>query len=101
MCCGQCPISVRFLHAALKWRKNNAPDGVSGGELGERNVAGGLVGDERVLGRLLPVVGGGELCEIAVVVSLHLVVEDLGLAGVRARDEVFVQHAEDVVTYVP
>ena len=77
-----------------------APDGVSGGELGECDVAGGLVGDEGVLCGLLPLVGGGELCEVAVVVALHLVVEDLGLAGVRAGDEVFVQHVEDVVADV-
>ena len=77
-----------------------APDGVSGGELGERDVTGGLVGDEGVLGRLLPLVGGGELCEIAVVVPLHLVVENLGLSGVRAGNEVFVQHVEDVVADV-
>ena len=77
-----------------------APDGVSGGELGERDVTGGLVGDEGVLGRLLPLVGGGELCEIAVVVPLHLVVENLGLSGVGAGNEVFVEHVEDVVADV-
>ena len=73
---------------------------MSGGELGERDVAGGLVGDEGVLGGLLPLVGGGELGEVAVVVALHLVVEHLGLARVRAGDQVFVQHVQDVVADV-
>ena len=76
------------------------PDRVRSGELCEGDVAGGLVGDEGVLGGLLPLVGGGELCEIAVVVPLHLVVENLGLSGVRAGNEVFVQHVEDVVADV-
>jgi hypothetical protein len=35
-----------------------------------------------------------------VVVALHFVVEDLGLAGVGARDQVFVQNAEDVAANV-
>ena len=73
---------------------------MSGGELGERDVTGGLIGDEGVLGRFFPFVGGGELCEIAMVVPLHLVVKHLGLSGVRAGDEVFVQHVEDVVADV-
>ena len=71
-----------------------------GGQLGHGDVAGGFVGDERVLRGLLPVVGGGELCEVAVVVALHLVVEDLGLSGVGAGDEVLVQHVQDVLADV-
>jgi hypothetical protein len=35
-----------------------------------------------------------------VVVALHFVVEDFGLAGVGAGDQVFVQHAQDVAANV-
>jgi len=70
------------------------------GQLGHGDVACGLVGDQRVFCGLLSVVAGGELCEIPVVVALHFVVEDFGLAGVGAGDKVFVQHAQDVATNV-
>jgi len=73
---------------------------VSRGQLRHGDVAGGLVGDERVLGGLLPVVAGRELGKVAVVVALHFVVEDLGLAGVRAGDEMLVEDAEDVAADV-
>ena len=76
------------------------PDGMGGRQLGHGDVAGGLVGDERVFCRLLPVVSGGELGEVPVVVALHLVVEHFGLAGVCARDEVLVQDVEDVAADV-
>ena len=55
----------------------HSPDGVRGGELGEGDVRGGLVGDQAVLGRVLSLVGGRELGQVTVVVALHLVVEDL------------------------
>ena len=35
------------------------------------------------------------------IIALHLVVENLGLAGPTGRDEVLVKHVEDVLTYVP
>ena len=73
---------------------------MGGRQLGHGDVAGGLVGDERVFCRLLPVVSGGELGEVPVVVALHLVVEHFGLAGVCARDEVLVQDVEDVAADV-
>ena len=34
------------------------------------------------------------------IIALHLVVEDLGLTGVGAGDQVLVQHLEDVVANV-
>mmetsp|Transcript_25836 Transcript_25836/g.65743 ORF Transcript_25836/g.65743 Transcript_25836/m.65743 type:complete len:259 (-) Transcript_25836:40-816(-) len=73
-------------------------DGVGGGEVGEGNVLSRLVRDERVLGRLLAAGAGSELGEVAPVVSLHLVVEHLGLASGRRGDEVAVEDGEDVVT---
>ena len=76
------------------------PDWVSCGQVGHGDIAGGFVGDQGVLGGLLAVVGGGELGQISVIVALHLVVKDLGLAGVGAGDEVFVENVQDVVTDV-
>ena len=69
-----------------------------GGEVGEGDVLGRLVGDERVLGGLLAASAGGELGEVTPVISLHLVVEHLGLAGGGRGDEVAVEDREDVVT---
>jgi hypothetical protein len=52
-------------------------DGVGGGQVGEGDVLGRLVGDERVLGGLLAAGAGGELGEVTPVISLHLVIEHL------------------------
>lgn len=45
-------------------------DGVRGGQLGDGNVRGGLVGLERLVGRVLALVASGELGEVSVVVTL-------------------------------
>lgn len=69
----------------MRWRKVSHCD-----------VAGGLVRDERVFGGVLAVVSGGEFGQVAVVIALHFVVEHLALAGRRARDQMFVEHFQDV-----
>jgi len=75
-------------------------DGVSGSELLLSDFRGGLVGVEGSLAGFVALLAGEELSEVAVVVTLHLVVEDLGLAGGGAGDEVLVEEAEDVSTDV-
>ncbi len=45
-------------------------DGVGGGKLGDGNVGSGLVSLERLVGRVLALVTGGELGEVSVVVTL-------------------------------
>lgn len=65
---------------------------VSGGDLG-----GSLVGLQRVVGSTLAAVANGELGKVAVVVTLHLVVEDLGLAALGRLDKVLVENLEDIV----
>lgn len=45
-------------------------DGVGRGELDHGDVARCFVSDQTVLGRLLPVVARGELCQVPVVISL-------------------------------
>ena len=84
-------------------------DWVCGCELGGSDLGCSLVGLERLVGGVLALVGGGELGEVAVVVTLpvrarrlamypgihrlayaHLVVEDLGLATLCRRDQVLV-----------
>ena len=44
-------------------------DGVGGGELGNGNVGRGLVGLERLVGALFPLVASGELGQVTVVVA--------------------------------
>ena len=78
--------------------RQSEPDRMRGHELAGGNVTGRLVGDETVLGRLLAIVAGGELGQVSVVVALHLVVEDLGLASAGVRYEVLVEQAEYVGT---
>ena len=64
-------------------------------EVDERDVLRRLVGQQRVLGRVLAVGARLELGQVAVVVALHLEVEDLGLARGRRRHEVVVEERED------
>lgn len=73
-------------------------DGVGGGKLGLGDLGSSLVGLERGIGSTLAAVTDGELSQVTVVVTLHLVVEDLGLAALGGLDEVLVQNLEDVVT---
>jgi hypothetical protein len=75
-----------FIVQAQTKRGVYLPDGMGGGQLGHGDVASGLVGDERVFRRLLAVVAGGELGEVAVIVPLHLIVEHFGLARIGAGD---------------
>ena len=72
-------------------------DGVGGGQLGDGNVRSSLVSLERLVGGVLALVASGELGEVTVVVTLHLVVEDLGLARLGGLDEVLVQDVQDVI----
>jgi hypothetical protein len=87
-------------------------DGVGGGEIGLSDFGSSLVSLERLVCRLLALVGSGELSEIAVVVALptnaissifmpgvmclHLVIEDFRLAGLSRSDQVLVEHFEDI-----
>lgn len=72
-------------------------DGVGRGEVSLGDLGGGLVGLQGVVGSTLAAVANGELSQVTVVVTLHLVVEDLGLAGLSGLDEVVVQDLQDVV----
>lgn len=55
------------------WEVEREPeaDGVGGGQFGHGDVWGGLVRDQRVLGRLLAVVARRELRQVSVVVALE------------------------------
>jgi hypothetical protein len=82
-------------------------DGVSGRELGLSDLGGGLVGLERLIGRVLAGIANSKLGEVAVIVTLpvqrvsnavsagdyensHLVVENLRLASLGRDDKVLV-----------
>ncbi|GIX63689.1 rRNA-processing protein FCF1, putative [Babesia caballi] len=65
------------------------PDGVSGLELGLCDLRGLLVGDLGRVGGALLVLVARELAKVAVVVTLHLVVEDEALAVLRQLAHVF------------
>ena len=52
------------------------------GQLGHGDVTCSLVRDQGVFCGLLSVVGGGEFSQIPMIIALHLVVENFGLAGV-------------------
>lgn len=73
-------------------------DGVGGSKVGGSDLSGGLVGLQRGIGSTLTAVADGELSQVTVVVTLHLVVEDLGLAALSRLDEVLVQNLKDVIT---
>jgi hypothetical protein len=91
-------------------------DRVSGSKISLGNLGGSLVGLEGGIGRSLAAVTNGELGQITVVVSLpvekvsfgrlnkhtrtgslHLVVEDLGLASLGGGDQVLVENLENVL----
>ena len=61
---------------------------------------GGLVREQSVLSRVLSISAGLELGQIAVVVTLHLQVKDLGLAGRGCWNEMVIQKLQDAGTYV-
>merc|ERR1712029_1135507 len=62
------------------------------------NLVSLLVSQASVLGRLGLGVAVTELSDVPVVVGLHLLVEDFGLAGARLWNEVAIQEAKDGVT---
>lgn len=72
-------------------------DGVGGGEVGLGDLGSGLVGLEGGIGGTLAAVASSELGKVTVVVTLHLVVEDLGLASLGGLDKVLVQNLEDII----
>lgn len=71
-----------------------------GWKVGLGDTTCGLVGIEGGSGRFLPCLSGLEFREVTVVVSLHFVIEHLGLLGRRVRDQALVDDVEDVVTDV-
>ena len=73
-------------------------DGVRGGQTGVGDLRGILIGVQGVGGRLLARVASLELSEVTVVVTLHLVVEHLGLIRGRVGDEVVLNDKQDVLT---
>ena len=81
-----------------KVQSETQADRVCGGELRHSNVGGLLVCVKGHLSGILAIGIIGEFGEVAVVVALHLEVEDLGLAGVCGRNEVFVKQVENVPT---
>ena len=60
----------------------------------------GFVGSEGALGGLLAIGAGLELGQVAVVISLHLEVEDLGVAGGGGGDESGIKELEDSIADV-
>lgn len=72
-------------------------DGVGRGKVGGGDLGGSLVGLQGEVGSTLATVANGELGKVTVVVTLHLVVEDLGLAGLGGLDQVVVENLEDIV----
>ena len=72
-------------------------DGVGRGKVSGGDLGGSLVGLQREVGSTLAAVANGELSEVTVVVTLHLVVEDLGLARLSGLDEVLIENLEDVI----
>ena len=75
-------------------------DGVGGGKVGGGNAGGSLVGIEGSRSGSLAGGTGLELGEVTVVVTLHLVVEDLGLLGGGVGDKRLLDDAEDVIADV-
>ena len=72
-------------------------DGVCRWEFGDGNVRGGLVSFKGLVGRLLSLIAGGELSEVAVVVTLHLVVENFRFASGGGGDKMLVKDLEDIL----
>lgn len=72
-------------------------NGVGRGQLGDGDIRGVLVGLEGLVRGLLALVAGGELGQVAVVVTLHLVVEDLGLSQLGVGDQVISKDLKDII----
>ena len=71
-------------------------DGVGGVQLARGEVGGLLVGSGGLLGSLGEGLVGGELSQVPVVISLHLVEENLGLSRGGRGDEVLIEESDDV-----
>ena len=72
-------------------------DGMGGSQFGLSDLGSILVSLERSVGSTLTLVANGKLGEITVVVTLHLVVEDLGFTGLGRRNQVLVENLKDVI----
>merc|ERR1719401_1185358 len=57
-----------------------------------------LVGQAGVLGSLSLLIPVPELSDVAVVIGLHLMVEDLRLAVARLADQIAIEQSKDFVT---
>mmetsp|Transcript_2923 Transcript_2923/g.5010 ORF Transcript_2923/g.5010 Transcript_2923/m.5010 type:complete len:233 (+) Transcript_2923:722-1420(+) len=75
-------------------------DGVRWWQVHKSDVLCCLVGKQRVLGCLFAICTGLELGQVAVVVALHLQVEDLALASGCSGDEVLVKELQNAGTDV-
>jgi len=71
-------------------------DGVRRCKVGLRDLGSSLVRLERLVGRSLALVANSKLGEVTMVITLHLVVEHLGLPALGRRDEVLVENVENV-----
>jgi len=71
-------------------------DGVSGRKVLLSDLAGSLVGLKGVVRGLSATSASGELSKVAVIITLHLVVEDLALVSAGRGDEVLVKKLKDV-----
>lgn len=56
----------------------------------------GLISGKRLFGGFRTLIGRRKLGQITIVVTLHLVVEDLGLTGTGILDEMIVENLEDI-----
>jgi len=72
-------------------------DGVRRWEFGDGNIGSSLVSFEGLVRRFLSLVAGGELGEVTVVVTLHLVVENFRFASGGGGDKVLVKDLEDIL----
>lgn len=72
-------------------------DGMGRSQFGLSDLGSILVSLERSVGSTLTLVANGKLGEITVVVTLHLVVEDLGFTRLGRRNQVLVENLKDVI----
>merc|ERR1712000_280966 len=69
---------------------------MSRSKVGLSDLSGGLVCFKRLVGGLLSLLGSGEFGKVTVIITLHLVIEDLGLASLSRGDQVLVENVEDI-----
>ena len=75
-------------------------DGVGGREVNKGNVLRCFIGQQRLLCRFLAFSAGLKLCQIAVVVALHLEVEDLGFSAGGSGNKVLIKEGQDAAANV-